>query len=105
MEERRKARRFSVNWEVVVKGNDKLSSGFEETGSLVNVSSRGAFMHLARHLSIGKKLLVSIRLPLEEVRWMSYRAKVVWCENHGTKLGVGVGIRFTTVHPKLVDAP
>ena len=98
VEEHRKSRRFEVDWPVVVKGQDGGGATLEETGFLVNLSSRGAFLHLRRRLTVGKKLEVWIEMPLKAERWMAYSAKVVRCEGNFPK--VGVGLRFTKLRPK-----
>ena len=98
MDEHRKARRFQVDWPVVVKGQDGAGATLEETGFLVNLSSRGAFLHLRRPLSVGKKLELWIEMPFKDERWMAYSAEVVRCEDITPK--VAVAVRFTKMRPK-----
>ncbi len=98
LEEHRKARRFDVDWPVVVKGQDGAGATLEETGFLVNLSSRGAFLQLQRRLTVGRKLEVWIEMPFKDQRWMAYSAEVVRCEDIFPK--VGVGVRFTKMRPK-----
>jgi hypothetical protein len=98
LEEHRKAHRFDVDWRVIVKGRDEVGATLEEPGFLVNLSSRGAFLHLRKRLTIGKKLEVWIEVPFKNERWMAYSAEVVRCEEVFPK--VGIGVRFTKLRPK-----
>ena len=99
MRDQRKARRSNVEWTVIVKGRDGQGIGFEATGVLVNLSSRGAFIHLADHLDIGKKLELWIKVPFKDERWMAYTAEVVRSED--SLPDIGIGVRFTKLRPKL----
>jgi hypothetical protein len=101
LEEHRKARRFDVAWDILVKGRDGEGTNFEEKGVLVNLSSRGAFLRVRRHLAVGKKLEVWIKVPFEAERWMAYSAEVVRCAD--AVRNDGVGVKFTKVRPRLTD--
>ena len=98
VKEHRKARRFDLDWPVIVKGQDTTGATLEEAGSLVNLSSRGAFLHLKRSLTVGKKLELWVEMPFKDERWMAYSAEVVRCEDEFPK--VGIGVRFTKLRPK-----
>lgn len=95
--ERRGARRFTVGWNVIIKGTDGAGREIDESGVLENLSSSGAFLYLARPLSIGSKVDVRIRLPFQKENWMRYEAEVVRVE--GGQLMTGVGMHFCAVWP------
>ena len=97
MLERRRARRFTVGWDIIVKGTDDAGLIFDEAGVLENLSSTGAFFYLMRPLRIGAKLEVSIKVPFRRENWMKYSAEVVRIES-GT-MRIGVAMKFDTVRP------
>lgn len=74
--ERRRAKRFQVDWQIRVEGANGRSS-FVEAGVLRNLSSSGALLTLAKRLSPGTRLDIFIRLPLHGRKWMKYPARVV----------------------------
>jgi hypothetical protein len=102
LKERRRARRFKVDWGVKVRGHDKQGDRFSETGSLADLSSRGALLRLTKRLRVGTKLEVLIRLPSPRKRWMAYPGEVVRCEDRIPRAGIAV--RFTRIRPKLPTA-
>ena len=97
MLERRRARRFTVGWDVTVKGTDDVGQSFDEVGVLENLSSTGAFFYLTRPLRIGAKLEVSIKVPFRRENWMKYSAEVVRIESGARR--IGVAMKFDTVRP------
>ena len=99
-EERRDSQRFQVNWEVAVKGADGSGSCFDEAGSLENLSSIGAFVYLPKHVDLGQRLELHIRIPLRRNNWMTYTAQVVRLGLVRTR--VGIGVRFDTAVPVFV---
>lgn len=99
-EERRSARRFQVSWDVAVKGTDQAGSGFDEAGTLENLSSLGAFLYLPRRVNLGERLELRIKLPFKRNNWMTYMAEVVRLEQASARAGVGV--RFDTAVPVFV---
>ena len=101
VEERRRARRFKVEWDVIVSGDDDAGQRFNETGDLMNLSSRGAFMYLTRRLKKGTKVDVWIKVPFEKERWMTYSAEVI--RNDEPSSRAGTAIKFTTVRPKFIN--
>jgi PilZ domain-containing protein len=98
--ERRRARRFDVEWGVVVRGKNQAGSGFTEEGFLVNLSSRGAFLHLRSSPALGSRLNVLIKLPDQGNGWMAYSAEVIRVEDSSPK--AGVAMRFSPVRPKVL---
>ena len=100
---RRRAQRFTVDWEVIVRGKDELGSSFDETGSLRNLSSRGAFLSISRELRIGARLEVWIRIPSEPERWMVYTGEVVRIEED--RSGIGAATKFLKPRPRLHSTP
>lgn len=99
--ERRKARRFEVDWDVAIESQGGMSSGFDDTGRLQNLSSRGAFLYLNRPLEVGTKLQVSIRLPVVEDRWAKYWAEVIRVECSYPR--IGIAMRFKRLRPHLTQ--
>ncbi len=97
MLERRRARRFTVGWEVSVKGMGDDGLSFDEAGVLENLSSTGAFFYLTRPLRIGAKLEVSIKVPFRRENWMRYSAEVVRIESGRRR--IGIAMKFDTVRP------
>lgn len=94
--ERRRAKRFQVDWQVRVEGSVNGGESFVESGVLRNISSSGVLVSLPDGLPEGTTVDVYIKLPLQGTRWMKYPAHVV-----RTERGVvaGAAIRFDTTRP------
>jgi PilZ domain len=73
---RREARRYTLDWQIRVAGEDF----FEEAGELRNLSSSGALAYLKRAPELHSTMSLAIRLPLEAELWMKYAAVVVRVE-------------------------
>ena len=99
-EERRNARRFQVSWDVVVKGTDHAGSGFDEAGTLENLSSLGAFLYLPTCVDLGERLEVQIKVPFKRNNWMKYTAEVVRLEQANSR--AGIALRFDTAAPVFI---
>jgi hypothetical protein len=97
--ERRRARRFTVNWDVVVKGKDELGSNLYESGSLWNLSSRGAFLSIPRQLRVGMRLELWIQVPSDPERWIAYSAEIVRIDQSRGEFSTAT--KFLTARPKL----
>jgi hypothetical protein len=97
IEERRRGRRFQVGWDLAVKGKDSRGRNFEETGSLENLSSGGAYFHFQKRLKPGAKIELRIRVPFKNSNWMKYVAEVVRLER--SDAGVGVAVKFDALRP------
>jgi hypothetical protein len=95
-EERRNARRFQVGWDVNVRGTDQTGSGFDEPGTLENLSSHGAFLYLPRLVNLGEMLELQIQIPFRG-NSMKYAAQVVRLEQESAE--AGVALKFDTVVP------
>lgn len=100
-EERRTARRFEVTWPVLIKGEDQGGERFDDTGTLQNLSSRGALLFLPKRVGLGARLQVEIRIPMKEDSWMKYSAKVVRVER--LKSSFGVAVAFPTAKPTFIE--
>ena len=100
-EERRKARRFEVGWDVAVKGTDRAGHSFDETGRLENLSSVGAFLYLSRVVPVGARLELRIKVPFKKNNWMKYAAEVVRVKNRRVKTEIAV--KFDTAKPVFVE--
>lgn len=81
MIERRRAKRFQVDWQVRVESGTDGDEAFVESGVLRNLSSSGALLSLSYPLPDGATLDVYIKLPLHGTKWMKYAARVVRVES------------------------
>ena len=99
--ERRKARRFSVEWPTRIKGIDPAGSSFDEGGELANLSSSGALVFVSHALRVGSGVEVSIKVPSKKGSWMEYLGDVVRVEE--LKPRFGVAMRFRSLRPKFVS--
>ena len=90
--ERRRAKRFQVDWQIRVEGTGDGGPSFIETGALRNISSSGALLFLRAPLAEGTRLDVYIKLPMQ--KWMRYPARVVRIER-----GDAAAVRFDTARP------
>jgi len=101
--ERRAAKRFQVDWQILVEsdgaGGERISKG----GTLFNISSSGALLSLTSPLSTGANLDVYVKLPLTGPKWMKYPAEVIRVEV-GDK-AVAAAVRFQAVKPVFGAAP
>jgi hypothetical protein len=95
-EERRNARRFQVSWDVNVRGTDQTGSGFDEAGTLENLSSLGALLYLPRLVNLGERLELQINVPFRG-NLMKYAAQVVRLDQESTE--AGVALKFDTSVP------
>lgn len=94
--ERRRAKRFQVDWQIRVELSGDRGSTLVETGALRNISSSGALLSLAKPLSTGTKLDVYIKLPMQGKKWMKYPARVVRIEPGDA---ISAGIKFDNARP------
>ena len=90
MTERRKGRRFQVDWPIRVEGIDDGGESFVETGALQNISSGGALLLVERPLETGARFDVFINLPFSGKKWMKYSASVVRVQSGASMLGAAV---------------
>ena len=97
MNERRRAKRFQVDWKVRVESLGDGKDGFVEAGVLRNISSTGALLFLAKPLSKGAKLDIYVMLPLQGKKWMKYPARVVRVERGIA--AVGAAVKFDSARP------
>lgn len=95
--ERRSAKRFQVDWQIRVEGNDGSEGGFVESGVLRNISSSGALLSLTNPLPTGTQLDVYINLPLKGKKWMKYPARVIRIERGAA--AVTAAVRFDSARP------
>jgi len=86
-----------VNWDARVRGTDTSGLTFDETTSVANLSSTGAFLPLATEVENGMRIEVSIRVPLKKRNWMNYSGEVVRVE--AGRSHAGIAIRFDTPKP------
>lgn len=103
MIERRRAKRFRVDWEVRVEATDDSNGGgFIEGGVLRNISSSGAMLFLATPLPAGTRLDIYVLLPIKGKKWMKYPARVVRVERGIATAGAAV--KFDSTRPDF-DSP
>lgn len=98
MIDRRRARRFLVDWPVRVERHDGKGGTFIESGLLQNISARGALLSLTKTPPDGAHIDVYINLPTKGARWMRYPARVIRIE------GDAAAIKFDTPRPDF-DVP
>ncbi|HYL98692.1 MAG TPA: PilZ domain-containing protein [Blastocatellia bacterium] len=104
--ERRRSKRFAVGWQVRIKGSDALGATFQESATLENLSSLGAYLQTRRKLMVGSRLEVSIRLPVTKESWIEYPAEVVRIdtisrdEETSRKKRTRIAMRFNTLKPR-----
>ena len=94
--ERRRAKRFQVDWEIKVEGNVDGGERFIEMGVLRNISSSGALLSIPHAPIEGTALDVYIQLPLQGKKWMKYPAQVVRVEPGGSAI---TAVKFDTARP------
>jgi hypothetical protein len=95
--ERRRAKRFQVDWQIRIESTDGGKDNFIEAGALCNISSSGALLSLAKPLSTGTKLDVYVMLPLHGKKWMKYPARVVRVERGAA--AVAAAVKFDSARP------
>lgn len=95
--ERRRAKRFQVDWQIRVEGSYGSEGGFVESGVLRNISSSGALLSLTNPLPTGTQLDVYINLPVKGKKWMKYPARVVRIELGAA--AVTAAVRFDSARP------
>jgi c-di-GMP-binding flagellar brake protein YcgR len=95
--ERRRAKRFQVDWQIRVQHNDESDESLVETGVLRDLSSSGALLSLQVVLPTGTQLDVYIKLPLSDKKWMRYPARVVRIEPGAT--AVTAAVSFDSARP------
>ena len=95
--ERRRAKRFQVDWQIRVEVTRGSGSPVVETGALRNISSNGALLSLTKPLTKGTRLDVYIKLPLQGKKWMKYPARVVRIEPGDA--AIAAAIKFDSVRP------
>lgn len=100
-EERRVGRRFEVSWAVVVRSDRGSGEHVDESTTLQNLSSVGAFFFLLHRVGLGASLDLEIRLPMKQGSWMKYSAKVVRVERQEASFGVAV--KFPSARPTFIE--
>jgi len=94
--ERRRAKRFQVDWQIKVEGNVDGGERFVEVGVLRNISSSGALLSIPHAPAEGTALDVYIQLPLQGKKWMKYPAQVVRVEPGVSAI---TAVKFDTARP------
>ena len=94
--ERRRAKRFQVDWQIKVEGNVDGGERFVEVGVLRNISSSGALLSISHAPAEGTALDVYIQLPLQGKKWMKYPAQVVRVEPGVSAI---TAVKFDTARP------
>ena len=95
--ERRRAKRFQVDWQIRVECDHETEGSLVESGVLRNISSSGALLSLTNALPAGTQLDVYIKLPLKGKKWMKYPARVVRIELGAA--AVTAAVRFDSARP------
>ena len=100
--ERRRSKRFTVNWDARVRGTDAAGTEFEETTSVNNLSSTGVLLAVAANLHAGTRVELAIRVPLRKQNWMQYAGEVVRVEGEGVRRAIA--IEFDDPRPVFVGS-
>lgn len=98
MIERRRGKRFHVDWPVTVESAGDGGATFTETGVLENISSGGALLLVKRPLAKGARLEIYISLPLKRDKLMKYSASVVRVQSEASSYFAAV--KFDTPKPE-----
>ena len=94
--ERRRAKRFQVDWQIKVEGTVDGGERFAEIGVLRNISSSGALLSIPHAPIEGMALDVYIQLPLQGKKWMKYPAQVIRVEQGDSAI---TAVKFDTARP------
>jgi PilZ domain-containing protein len=94
--DRRRARRFEVNWPATLTGEGPANP-FQERGSVANLSSSGALVKLDRDIEVGARVEIEINLPFKKNNLMHYSAEVIRIERQGGS--AEIAIKFDTPRP------
>jgi hypothetical protein len=98
LEERRRARRYRVGWQVRVVGVDSSARLFDELTHLHDISVGGAYAYFSTAIQVGSRVSVTIKLPSMIETWMSYTATAVRVDT-GFQVN-GVGLQFDSNRPE-----
>jgi hypothetical protein len=82
--DRRRGRRFNVDWLVTV-GGARGSRLLMESGRVVNISSSGALLTLKSSFEAGSRVEVYVRLPMKKTNWMKYSGRVSRIDRLGSE--------------------
>ena len=94
--ERRRAKRFQVDWQIKVEATVDGGERFVEMGVLRNISSSGASLSIPNAPAEGTAVDVYIQLPLQGKKWMKYPAQVVRVERGVSAIAA---VKFDTARP------
>ena len=97
-QDRRRGRRYELDWVIRVTGTSRENLPFEEEAVLRNLSSSGAYARLTNSPRVGAKLSIAIKLPLKQDNWMCYSATAVRVEQ-ALPSGTWVALRFDSIRP------
>jgi hypothetical protein len=95
--ERRAVKRFEVDWTIKIAPLDSKAGEWEETGSLKDISSAGAYGIFAIPIEAGLRVKVMIQLPLWRGEWISYTARILRAEVLDSTSGIAFA--FDEVRP------
>lgn len=101
MTERRRGRRFHVDWPVRVESVAQGGAAFTETGVVGNISSSGALLLIDISLAKGTKLDIYIGLPIKGNKLMKYSASVVRVESEAPMFSAAV--KFDAAKPEFTN--
>jgi hypothetical protein len=112
--DRRTSTRRSLHWPIQVEGKDNFGEPFHETSIIKNLSSSGAYFYLDHEVALGTSISLSIKLTVQNERWMKYTAQVIRVELGDDRIGIGVrldpmpqkfgvGIHFDSSKPEFVN--
>jgi hypothetical protein len=94
--ERRRAKRFQVDWQIKIEASIDSGERVVEMGVLRNISSSGALLSIPNAPAEGTALDVYIQLPLEAKKWMKYPAQIIRVEPGVSSIAA---VKFDTARP------
>jgi hypothetical protein len=98
--ERREAKRFKVDWTIKVAPSDSKALAWEETGTLRDISSAGAYGLFANRIEAAASVNLMIQLPMRKENWISYSARILRVERLDS--GSGIAFVFDAARPAFV---
>jgi hypothetical protein len=95
--DRRKWRRYDVNWPFQIEGVDRDRHVFWADGTLHDISARGSSGYCLDPPETGTRVVVSIKIPFKGDSWIRYLAEIVRLED--SPKGTLVALKFVSNRP------
>jgi hypothetical protein len=95
--DRRKWRRYEVNWPFSIEGIDKNGQAFWANGSLCDISARGSSGYCFDPPDVGTRVVVSIKVPFKGDKWIRYLADIIRVEQAQSR--TLIALKFESTRP------